>query len=62
MGGYSPEVIDRLRWINSHLAPILSEAFARHGPFDVRALLAQSLQMGDEGHNRNRAGSALFLR
>ena len=62
MGAYSPEVIDRLRWINSRLAPILSEAFARQGPFDVRALLAQSLQMGDEGHNRNRAGSALFLR
>ena len=62
MGAYSEEVIDRLRWINSHLAPVLSEAFSRHGPFDVRSLLAQSLQMGDEGHNRNRAGSALFLR
>ena len=62
MGAYSSEVIDRLRWINSRLAPILSEAFAENGPFDIRALLAQSLQMGDEGHNRNRAGSAIFLR
>lgn len=62
MGAYSDEVIERLRWIEKGLAPILSEAFERHGPFDVRSLLAQSLQMGDEGHNRNRAGSALFLR
>ena len=62
MGSYSTEVIDRLRWMKTSLAPVLHEAFERHGPFDVRALLGQSLQMGDEGHNRNRAGSALFLR
>lgn len=62
MGSYSNEVIKRLRWMKTDLAPILDDAFKRHGPFDVRALLAQSLQMGDEGHNRNRAGSALFLR
>jgi hypothetical protein len=62
MGSYSNEVITRLRWMKTNLAPVLDDAFKRHGPFDVRALLAQSLQMGDEGHNRNRAGSALFLR
>lgn len=62
MGSYSNEVIHRLRWMKTSLAPVLQEAFERHGPFDVRALLGQSLQMGDEGHNRNRAGSALFLR
>jgi hypothetical protein len=33
-----------------------------HGPVDIYALIAQALQMGDEGHNRNRAGSSLFLR
>jgi hypothetical protein len=27
----------------------------------MRALLAESLQMGDEGHNRNKAGSILYL-
>lgn len=62
MGAYAPEVIERLRWMKAVLAPLLSGVFDRHGPFDVRALLAQALQMGDEGHNRNRAGSALFLR
>ena len=62
MGAYAPEVIDRLHWMRAVLAPILATALDRHGPVDVRALLAQALQMGDEGHNRNRAGSALFLR
>ena len=27
---------------------------------DMRAMLAESLQMGDEGHNRNKAGSILY--
>ena len=62
MGAYSPEVIDRLRWMQAVLAPVLTDTFARSGPVDVRSMLAQALQMGDEGHNRNRAGSALFLR
>jgi hypothetical protein len=29
---------------------------------DVKAIIAQMLQMGDEGHNRNRAGSLMALR
>jgi hypothetical protein len=61
-GAYGPEVIDRLRWIERVLGPLLAEAIGRHGPLDVRALLAQALQMGDEGHNRNRAGTSLLLR
>ena len=62
MGAYAPEVIDRLRWMQAVLAPVLTDSLARSGPVDVRSMLAQALQMGDEGHNRNRAGSALFLR
>jgi Protein of unknown function (DUF1116) len=61
-GAYGPEVIGRLRWMSAVLGPVLQQAVRRHGPMDVRALIAQMLQMGDEGHNRNRAGSALFLR
>ena len=62
MGAYAPEVIERLHWMKAVLAPVLADTFARTGPFDVRAMLAQSMQMGDEGHNRNRAGSAIFGR
>ena len=62
-GAYGPEVIDRLRWMRDVLGPLLSARGARaHGPIDVKAILAQMLQMGDEGHNRNRAGTLMLLR
>src|SRR5437762_11794857 len=41
------------------LGGALGEAIRRAGGVDVRALIAQALQMGDECHNRNRAASAL---
>ena len=60
-GAYSPEVIAKLRWMNDVLGSVLAEALALTGEgVDMRALLAESLQMGDEGHNRNKAGSILF--
>lgn len=61
-GAYSEEVIERLRWMCDELAPILAAAIEAHGPIDLRSLIAQALQMGDEGHNRNRAGTSLLIR
>jgi hypothetical protein len=62
-GAYDAEVIDRLRWIESVLAPVLTAVLRKlDSPLDIRAMTAQALQMGDEGHNRNRAGTSLFLR
>jgi len=61
-GAFSAEVLDRLRWMESELAPILSKALTHHGPVDLRSLIVQALQMGDEGHNRNRAGTSLVIR
>ncbi|MER6947923.1 DUF1116 domain-containing protein [Nonomuraea sp. NPDC000554] len=61
-GAYGPEVIDRLRWMDRVLGPALSAALALTGPIDLRALIAQALQMGDELHNRNRAATSLLLR
>lgn len=61
-GAYGPEVIERLRWMSDVLGPVLQQAVRRHGPLDVKAICTQMLQMGDEGHNRNRAGTSLFLR
>jgi succinyl-CoA synthetase alpha subunit len=61
-GAYGPEVIDRLHWMNSVLGPLLQQAVQRAGRIDVKAIIAQMLQMGDEGHNRNRAGSLMLLR
>jgi hypothetical protein len=61
-GAYDTEVISRLRWMQQVLAPAMRAAMAAHGPLNLRTLIAQALQMGDDGHNRNRAGTSLFLR
>ena len=61
-GAFSEEVLARLRWMARDLAPALKKALGRHGPVDMKSLIAQALQMGDEGHNRNRAGTSLFIR
>ena len=62
-GAYDTEVLDRLAWMRDVLARVLAAALARlDEPLDLRALIAQALQMGDEGHNRNRAGTSLLLR
>ena len=65
-GAYGTEVLDRLRWMSRVLGPLLQAAVRRRvagaGPVDVRAIVGQMLQMGDEGHNRNRAGTMMLVR
>ncbi|TQS25121.1 DUF1116 domain-containing protein [Microbispora sp. KK1-11] len=61
-GAYGPEVIERLRWMGEVLGPVLAAALERCGPLDLRTLIAQALQMGDELHNRNRAATSLLVR
>ncbi len=63
MGAFSEDVLKRLRWINSDFAAIVGEAIAASSDgLDIRALIAEALHMGDESHNRNKAGSLLFLK
>ena len=61
-GAYAPDVLQKLRWMNDVMGPVLAEALATRDELDLRALLAEALHMGDEGHNRNKAGSLLFLK
>jgi hypothetical protein len=65
-GAYSPEVLTRLRWMRDVLGPLLQRAVRRvrdaGGVVDVTGILTQMLQMGDEAHNRNRAGTLMLLR
>lgn len=61
-GAYQADVQERLRWMNGTMAPVLHAALAASGPMDIRALVAEALHMGDEGHNRNKAGSILYTK
>ncbi len=61
-GAFSDEVIAKLKWMETELAPILKKAIEKHGEIDMKSLISQALQMGDEGHNRNRAGTSLLIR
>ncbi|MGQ0602341.1 MAG: DUF1116 domain-containing protein [Anaerolineales bacterium] len=61
-GAYSDDVLKRLRWMNDVLGPTISSALALTSGLDLRALMAEALHMGDEGHNRNKAGSLLYLK
>ncbi len=62
-GGMGPEVYRHLKWMETDLYPALDRALqSLPSGIDIRSLIAQALHMGDEGHNRNRAGTSLFLR
>ena len=59
-GAYQEDVQQRLQWMHTVMAPVLKEAIQAAGGLDIRALLSEALHMGDEGHNRNKAGSILY--
>lgn len=61
-GAYSPDVLQRLKWIENELGPALNKALRLTEGIDLKALMAQMLHMGDEGHNRNKAATSLFFR
>jgi hypothetical protein len=62
-GAFGPEVVERLRWLRGVLAPVVRSALERlPAPVDLRAINAQAVQMGDELHNRNRAGTVELFR
>ncbi|NMB90931.1 MAG: DUF1116 domain-containing protein, partial [Chloroflexi bacterium] len=61
-GAYDEEVLTRLHWIQDVLAPTLAQVVTAEAPVDLRSISAKALQMGDEGHNRNAAASALLFK
>jgi hypothetical protein len=61
-GAYSDDVLKKLRWMNDVLGSALADALAQSNGIDLRALIAEALHMGDEGHNRNKAGSLIYLK
>lgn len=62
MGANDQSVIDRLIWMRDVMGPMLKEAMELHPTgIDLRLLVSEALHMGDELHNRNVAGTAVFI-
>ncbi|HJS33366.1 MAG TPA: DUF1116 domain-containing protein [Alphaproteobacteria bacterium] len=61
-GGNDASVLDRLRWIAAELGPALGAALRAAGGVPLKTMVARALSMGDEMHQRNVAGTSLFLR
>jgi hypothetical protein len=60
-GSNTPETLERLAWLEGEFADILGAAVRHSGGVDLFAIIEQALHMGDDGHSRQRAASALFL-
>lgn len=60
-GAYDETVMAKLRWMNHELAPMLARALKESGGIDIKSIVAQAVQMGDEMHNRNKASNPLLL-
>lgn len=61
-GANSPDVIERLKWMQKTLSAVLSAALAASDGIDIKTIMAQALYMGDEVHNRNAAATGLLLK
>ncbi len=61
-GAFGRDVIERLKWMEKVLFPALRDAIGKTGKIDLKTIIAQALQMGDEVHNRNRAATSLLYR
>lgn len=61
-GANSPEVIERLKWMQTILSNVLNEALASASGLEIKTIMAQALYMGDEVHNRNAAATGLLLK
>jgi len=60
MGAYSQDVLDKIRWMETVLGPTIKTALEAIGGIDIRAIIAKSLHMGDDGHNREDAASVIW--
>ena len=64
-GANGPDVLQRLKWFEAVLAPVLKagvrQAFDQSGGIDLKAIQCQALLMGDEVHSRNAASTSLFF-
>ncbi len=61
-GANDAGVIAKLKWLATELAPLLDQAIRQAGGVNLKNIMAQSLAMGDEMHQRNVAASLNFFK
>lgn len=62
-GAYDSEVVNRLKWMQTDLAPsTFKNARTDRGRTQLNATIARAVTMGDEFHQRNIAASALLVK
>jgi Protein of unknown function (DUF1116) len=66
-GSYDKDVISRLIWMREELLENLNSVLRamfvkKNDGLSLKSIISQALQMGDECHNRNQAGTSIFLR
>ena len=59
-GDYSDRALDGLRFWRDVAAPAMQAAVRQAGGINLKPIITQALQMGDELHNRHMASSSLF--
>lgn len=60
-GSTDAETLSRVAWLENGFAQVLKRAIQSTGGIDLFDIIAQALHMGDDGHSRQKAASALFL-
>lgn len=60
-GSNDAETLARLAWLEGEFAQMLGTAIRLSEGIDVFGILVQALHMGDDGHSRQKAASALFM-
>ncbi len=59
-GEFSDDALNGLRLWRDVWAPTLRQGLLKRGGLELKPIIVQALQMGDEMHNRNSASSSLF--
>ena len=61
-GAYGERTVQRLKWMETVLAPALKATVLHMGGVNLKNIIAQALNMGDELHMRNNAATDVFVK
>jgi hypothetical protein len=59
-GSHDQETLERYGWLEGEFADVLQQAIRAAGRVALFPVISQALQMGDDGHSRQKAASSIF--